>query len=477
MKIITFRPQAHFFVLFLVVLFCAQYVLGEEPEENKNGFRITRDTVLNVGLSITPEYETNITKASENSTITDNISGRTEKVGIVSDLILHYSPSIRIKLDDMSKTVGFSIFLDYNHYLGLQDKDTSKKLSDLDIRSDFLGQFNKNGNVFFEFDNKFSRTANPDGQDLSGRHKNLLENFVLGLGLKNIEDTLLMKIQTGVDFNYFEESKDQTAYKDYNYVSFVGDIFGRWKFLPKTMIFLKASYRYQDYYESSIRSKSKSMPLNVFAGLMGQITPHLSMKLSAGYSAAFAEDTKHDYNANAEFVFKYGKNTFMNAGYLRNMRPSPYFQYYSTHRLYFNFKQKFARVFLAKLDFSYSFLEFGPSIEFSSTHYAYDDSNGSYVKDTVTNSTGTYDYSVKVPGGSRKDQLLTLNPSISYNILSWLGLKLSYELEYRRSDYFKEATGVWTDFVNPAENNYNITIHNEYDYLDHKVLLNIALDY
>ncbi len=460
-----------------MVSVCAQTVFAQSSEENKNGFKITKDTVLNVGLSITPEYESNITKASEKTTEEDRIAGSgPQKVGTVSDLILHYSPSIRIKLDDMNKTVGFSVFFDYNHYLGLQDESTSKKLSDLDIKSDFIGEFNKKGVVFFEFDNRFSRSANPDGQDLSGRYKNILDTFAIALGIKNLEDTLMIKIKTGVDFNYYEESKDIAAYKDYNYVSFVGDIFGRWKFLPKTMVFLNAAYRYQEYYESSIRSDSRSMPFNVFAGLMGQITPHISAKLSAGYSASFSKDTKHDYNANAEFIFKYGKTTFFNVGYLRNMLPSSYFQYYSTHRLYMNFKQKFARVFLAKLDFSYSFLEFGPQIEFNSSDYTFNTGTGAYEKATVTNVYGTYDYSVMVSGGKRNDQLMMLNPSISYNILSWLGLKLSYELEYRTSDYDKTVRGTFTDAVN-ADNNYDRIVHTYYDFINHKVLLNIALDY
>ncbi len=433
-----------FSVFFILASFCVQNVSAEDQQdEKKNGFRITKDTVLNVGLSLTPEYESNITKASEKTTI-DGV-----KVGTVSDMILHYSPSIRIKLDDMNKTVGFSVFLDYNHYLGLQDKDASKKLSDLDIKSGLIGEFNKKGRAFFDFSNHFSRNASPDGQDLSGRHKNILDNFVLGLGLKNIEDTLLMKVQAGVDFNYYEESKDQSAYKDYNYVSFVGDIFGRWKFLPKTTVFLKAAYRYQDYYESSIRSDSRSMPVNIFAGIMGQITPHLSAKLSAGYSVSISKDIRHDYNANAELVFKYGKNTLLTSGYLRNMRPSPYYQHYSTHRLYLNFKQKMARVLLAKLDFSYSFLEFGPQI-------IPDAAPGSPV--------------VTIPGGVREDQLLMLNPSLSYNILSWFGLKLSYELEYRTSDYDRLVVETLPDATTR-------TVHTYYDFIDHKVLLNIALDY
>lgn len=465
-----------FFLFLLIVSVYVQSVFAETGDVPQNGFKITKDTVLNVGLSITPEYETNVTKASENTIIVDNTARTTEKVGIVSDLILHYSPSIRIKLDDTSKTVGFSIFFDYNHYIGLDDSTTSKKLSDLDIRSNFLGEFNKDGVVFFGIDNNFSRTANPDSQDLSGRHKNILESFAMDLGFKNLEDTLLMKIQAGVDFNYLEESKDELAYKDYNYVSFVGDIFGRWKFLPKTIVFLNAAFRYQDYYESNLRSDSLSIPFNVFAGLMGQITPYISAKLSAGYSASFSKDTKHDYNANAEFIFKYNKSTFLNIGYLRNMRPSPYFQYYSTHRLYLNFKQKFARDFFAKLDFSYSFIAFGPQVEFNSSEYTFNTGTDTYDKDTMTTNAGTLDYSVKVPGSQRDDRLMVVNPSLSYNILSWLGLKLSYEMEYRTSDYYKEITGIWND-ANDSNNDYNRTVHTEYDFLDHRVLFTIALDY
>lgn len=436
MKILLDRFVSISFLFFLIISFCTQSVYADGSSEKKKGFKITKDTVLNVGLSITPEFESNITKASEKTSVNG------VKVGTIYDLILHYSPSIRIKLDDMNKTAGFSAFFDYNHYLGLQDKDTSKKLSDLDIKSDLMGEFNKMGMVFFEFNNRFSRTANPDGQDLSGRHKNILDVFFMSLGVKNLEDTLMLKIKAGVDFNYFEESKDTDAYKDYNYVSFVGDIFGRWKFLPKTIVFFNAAYRYQEYYESSIRADSRSMPVNVFAGVMGQITPHISAKLSAGYSVSISKDIKHDYNANAEFILKYAKSTFLNVGYLRNMRPSPYYQYYSTHRAYLNFKQIFARYFMAKLDFSYSYIEFGPE-------------NNNTPGVTVI--------------GTRKDHLILLNPSISYNILSWLGLKLSYEFEKRMpdGDYRKE-------FNDPGSDAESVVY---YDFVDHRVLLNIALDY
>ena len=462
-------------VCFVCVLLCAQSVFSASKSGNEKGFKITKNSVLNVGLSLIPEYESNITKASDSSTATDNTAGTTENVEIVSDLILHYSPYIKIKLDDQSKTVGMSLFFDYNHYLGLEDKRAAKQLSDLDIKSDFLGEFNKNGSVIFDFKNSFSRSATPDGQEISGKHKNILDNFVLGLGFKNIDDTLYGKIQAGVDFNYLEQSKDEKAYRDYNYVSVVGDLFGRWKFLPRTMIFMKAAFRYQDFYESSIRDDSRTMPLNIFAGLMGQVTPHISAKISGGYSAIFAKDTMHDYNANAELIFKYNEATFLNVGYLRSAKPSAYFQYYSTHRAYLNFKQKFARVFLAKVDFAYSYIDFGPSIEFNSSGYTFNSVTNTYDS-SESSAGGTLNRSTSVPSGDRRDHLITLGPALSYNILNWLGLKISYEFEYRQTDYFKEVTAVFTNAANPASD-YNRTVKTHFDFINHRVLFTIALDY
>ncbi|MGI6393874.1 MAG: hypothetical protein ACOX2F_03965 [bacterium] len=466
-----------------LVLFYTHCVFAESEQAGDKGFKVTKDTTLNVGFSITPEYESNITKASVDSTATDNLAGTVKNIKVISDMILHYSPNLRIKLDDLSKTVGMSLFFDYNHYLGLHDKKTLKKFSDLDIKSELLGEFNKNGFVIFDFKNTFGRSATPDGQDMAGKHKNILENFITGVGFKNIEDTLYGKIQVGLDFNYLEQSKSSKAYRDYNYASFVADIFGRWKFLPRTMVFMKASFRYQDFYESSVRNDSRAMPFNVFAGFMGQVTPYISAKISGGYTANFAKETRHDYNANAELVFKYNKTTFMNVGYLKSLRPSAYFQYYSTHRAYLNFKQKFAKYFLATTDFSYSYISFGKNIEYSSSLYVdstpADDLDGdpdTYDYEEVFGDGSTLQHFARGPFKDRNDHLIVLNPALSYNILSWLGIKLSYELEYRKTDYYKEIRAVYSDATDSSRN-YDKTTKTHFDYINHRVMFTIMLDY
>jgi hypothetical protein len=475
-KLLDCKKKSIIYILFSLFV-CAAPLYGSQGGRPQKGFIIAENTVLNVGLSISPEFESNITRASKDSTVEDilNEPGNLRQVGPYYDLIMHYSPSLRIKLDDSSKTVEATLLFDYNHYLGLDDSASAKRLSDLDIRSNLLGEFNKNGIAGFDFTNSFSRSANPDGQDLTGRHKNILDNFKMGLNLKNHQDTLYLKIQGGVDINYFEESRDKEQYKDYNYYSLLAELFGRWKFLPRTMMFIRGAYRYQDYYESSVRSDSRSMPVNVFAGLMGQVTPFISAKLSGGYSASFGNNTRHDYNANAEFIFKNQDRTLLTLGYLKNMRPSPYHQYYSTHRLYTNMKQKFARYFLAKLDFSFSFVEFGQTVEFNNG-YTYDPATDTYIKDTSSVDGGTLLHTVQVSGLKRNDKVLLLNPSLSYNILYWLGLKLSYEFEYRISDYSRETYARYEDDIN-SDRDYERRNRMFYDFMNHRVMLTLAVDY
>ena len=462
------------FFLIYCLLFSAVFGSLFAEDAPEKGFKITKDTVLNVGISLTPEYESNIKKVSTDTVIERN----GEVVGtpqVVSDLILHYSPSLRIKLDDRNKTVGFSALFDYNHYLGLDNKETSKKFSDLDIKSDFLGEFNKDGMVVFDFKNSLSRSATPVGEEISVRHKNLLNSFALGLAFKNIENILYAKIKLGVDINYLEQSKDNSVYKDYNYVSPMANLFGRWKFLPKTMAFISISARYQDYYESMIGSAARSLPINSFLGIMGQLTPHLAAKVSAGYSASIGDYIKHDYNANAELIFKY-KETGLVVGYLRNMRPSAYYQYMTTHKAYLTFSQKFAKRFLASLNFSYSYTEFGKSNEFEKRGGYEKNEDGSFAMNKIYEDGSDIVYKVFMPKGNRSEHLILLNPSFSYAILSWLGLKANYELEYKDSDYFMKTITNYND-ASDSSKSYTATSTTHYNYIDHRVMLSIVLDY
>ena len=93
----------------LILVFFPASVFSEDAPEK--GFKITKDTVLNVGIAISPEFESNITKASEDTVTSETGFSKGEdgtmtetttqkNTEIISDMILHYSQSLRIKLDD-----------------------------------------------------------------------------------------------------------------------------------------------------------------------------------------------------------------------------------------------------------------------------------------------------------------------------------------------------------------------------------------
>ena len=464
-----------FFVIISIFYVLISTVSLFAEDGRVKGFKITKDTVLNVGIAINSEYESNITKASESTTVTDTRKneGEEQNTEIVSDIILHYSPSFRIKLDDERKTIGFSLLFDYNHYLGLDNSATSKKLSELEIRSDFLGEFNKEGLLTFDFKNSLLRTATPDGPELSGKHKNVFDTFAFGFAFKNIEDTLYGKIRLGVDINYLEQSQEIFYYKDYNYVSALADFFGKWKFLPKPMAFFSVATRYHDYYESRIRDASRAVPINAFVGVMGQFSRYFSSKISVGYSVNIGRDVKHDYNANAEIVFKYNDLGAV-LGYLRMMRPSAYYGYSSSHKLYFNFKQKFAKRFLAAVSLNYSHIVFGHNILYDERDDYEKLSDGSYQL-LVSDDNEETVYTIVLPKGNRKEHRVVFMPSFSYAILPWLGLKLSYTLEYKDTGYFQKSK---IEYTHDADSkNYTKTTTTHYDYIDHRVMLAIVMDY
>ena len=69
-----------------------------------------------------------------------------------------------------------------------------------------------------------------------------------------------------------------------------------------------------------------------------------------------------------------------------------------------------------------------------------------------------------------------IEPALSYAILPWLGLKLSYNFEYKDTDYVRTSTTNY-NHATDADRNYTKKTTTHYDYIDHRVMLSIVLDY
>lgn len=453
--------------LFLLALLCCvpQQIVGATSGDKKNGFRLSNNTYFHLGLGFVTEYDSNITRASDRSFVV-NSAGVINSALKVQDMVLSIQPNTRLVVDDSYKTVGMSLFFDYKRYLGLQDSKAASKMSQLNLSSDILGEFNKEGNFIFSFKNIFSRESAPRSQELVGYHSSLLEDFKISFHMRNSQRTMLLKITPGVEFRYFEEK----AYEDYRYVAPKITVFGRWNFLPKTALFFNVSFRYQDYYESFMRDQMRAFPFNIFVGLNGQITTHFSMRLSAGYSGIYGEDVHNDVNIGIELVYKRFDSTLLTAGYTRVIAPAAFYEYIRNDRLYMRANQRFARVWMVQLDASYSFVAYGESRQFDDATLYTPVAGNPLEWNRIGLPNGATSV-VEVSSLNKKVRTLSIKPSLLVNATRWFGIKLSYEFRWDDTDYFRKG-----DYIQPAPV-INTRYETYYDFMDHRVMLDLVLDY
>lgn len=463
-----------FRTLFLFAMGCvflwAVSLCGAEENETvlqQTGFRLSETALLNLHLSLASEYDTNINRVSEKSTFVDNNdASRNYAFSETGDLIVHFSPALRAKIDDKEKTLGMALALSYDLYSGLEDKKTFEHystLSSLHFDTNVLGEFNKDGNVIVQASNNLRRDNRPDQIAIeNGLHTNLFEDFLLSLYVKNTEDTLSLKISSGVQLNYFEES----LLSRHNFWNSRNSLYGQWKFLPKTGAFFNVSFTYQDYFNAgAYRDDERAMPLSVFVGALGQLTSKISLKLSGGYTNSLSKEMRHDGVAGVEFIFRNSQNTMLRLGYVRSLMPVPVFQYYVLDKAYLEVVQKFFNRLLLKLDASYSHYDYGDNVRYPALNMVETttDATTGAVKTTTTTQQSV----------SREDHVIRVQPTISYNFLRWLGLALQYTFEMRQTPYYSSQQVVVTGVAAPT----NVTYTTHYDYMDHRVLLTLTADY
>ncbi len=422
-------------VLCLVSILIIFVTIGAVYGEEQKGFRLSDNSRLDVYLSLAPEYMSNVARSSDRTYFLSETDGSGIKQKSVSDIIFHISPGLKFLMDDRDKALGISVMMDYNLYTGLEEKDTTENLSTLHINSKVDGLFNKESFFRFKFSNRFTRNSSPESQNITGLTANLMETFELSGFMVTPAETLLLKLSAGVSLNYYE----QDIYGDQNYLSYRGNLYAKWKFFPKTALFLNTSVVFQDYYNSGDeRDRQNSLPLNIFGGIIGQITPKFSLKLSTGYVNTFSFTEKQDVTAGAEVVYKHSEMLIAKLGYLRNYTPSSDYQYYRQDKIYAGVWYKLlGKKLLLSLKGNVRFLAFGENVT--------DEQSGK----------------------TRDDILYKVSPNIAYNITNWLGLALNYSFEMRDTDHS-------TVLLDGDQQKIGEVF---YDYTTHSSMLSIVVDY
>jgi len=409
-------------VCFIVIFFSGFLISAERVK----GLRITENLKLGLYLKLQSEYNTNITNNNK----------------AISDLILHAIPSLKMQLKDPSKIINTSATLDSTNYTGQSDPNT-KDLSDFFFKVKAGALLNRKGSVKYDIQADYKRSSTALDQNLSGLNTNdFLEGKVSTI-IESSEQTLMLKFTVGGSLTSFDQIKIN------NSKTLKGMIYGKWKLLPKTAVFANSSLIYNVYEDDGNNDdKEGSMPLSVHFGILGQITSKLSLSMSAGYYNSLSHNSKQDAIGKFELIGRFSKNSTARVGYLRTYLPSRQYQYLGKDKVYLSADQKFLRKGVLGLKGSLSFDSYGNNI------------------DIVTNSSplrSEFDPNKSYSALARSEIVYKGSAYISYDILSWLGIKVNYEVVKNSGDY--TTTYAPDDIITSV------------NYLTQKIFFNITADY
>ena len=123
-----------------------------------------------------------------------------------------------------------------------------------------------------------------------------------------------------------------------------------WNFFPKTAIFVEASEQAYTYFNySGVNTPPAAYPFRVLAGLVGLITPKLTLNLSGGYGNSFSQSNAHYMNvasysgplATVELAWKPFSLTSLALGYHHDFAQGIIGTYYEDDSGYILFTSRF----------------------------------------------------------------------------------------------------------------------------------------
>lgn len=200
------------------------------------------------------------------------------------------------------------------------------------------------------------------------------------------------------------------------------NLLGSWKFYPKTALIVEATLAFNSWdTPAPLEGRTDSMPLRALVGVTGFVTKTIAGTIKVGYGQGFY-DSGDDFQsvvASVHFSWMPVESTLLDLGYDRDFVDSYFANFYVSDKISLRFEQRLWDVVTIKLDGAYAFLGFG----------------------TATAPTGvTYS-----PSNDRSEQALTVDLSLDFDILRYLGARVGYELTDVFSDFQQSRDGTLAD--------------------------------
>jgi hypothetical protein len=377
-------------------------VIGEENAAARGAGIAAGEGRLHPSIEVDLAYDTNPGYFPD---------GHADKKG---DMILRLHPGISIEYPSEMISVDFTGTVGYDWYFGI-GSEKSRDLSSIVANGDLKFGINPKGQISFFIEDLLSRSGDPRYTSLTQKLNRTDNEAKVHFQIKPGGQALTFDLAYGFFFDLFDDYKEYSSYAHRIYFS------GKWKFLPKTALIVDFDAdirRYVDAAYPTVPNSSYSGLRNIdingvraYVGLLGQITPMLSIMFKAGYGDTVlnkpASYTGSDYRSaigQAEIDFRMG-TTFLKGGYLRNFQPVMFFAYYGQDRVYIRFIQQIAGKFSIDANIGFDFLAYGKNILPENNQ------------------------------GKRSDKFLAGNLILGYNIIDWLKVGLRYDFQALFSDY------------------------------------------
>lgn len=245
------------------------------------------------------------------------------------ELILHVRPGLNFNLDNDSTMVAFDGAAEYLWYTGLLTP-ASRQLSRVQANVGLDARFNRDGAAEVQISDRLTRSDRTQNPAVPIGVISLFNSARLAVPIHPGGRALEVTPSVAFGLEFFDPlltgtipgctSCDASSVAQMNYGNLNFGLSSRWKFLPKTAVVLDASFDYRLYFNAS--ANLPGMVLRVQTGLVGLISPRISVTLLAGYGGNLAAAAPlHSAIGHAELAYLPTENTRVALGYMRTVQP------------------------------------------------------------------------------------------------------------------------------------------------------------
>lgn len=390
------------------------------------GIKLGSSMVFHPGLGVEGGYDSNVFSQENGAT-------GAARLRIVPTLALATLPPQRLedtegglsgKKPKVEFRFGFAGI--YEDWFG---KDTLlEKRRDFGIQTDFNLIIFPYGKFRLKLYDEFTRTIRPPNEGLPENYT--LDHNTAGIGFSVVPGSAL---EVGLDYRYtlnFYELKWLRTAGNYHKHDITTTF--KWKFLPKTAFVFKGTVspyqRWGNWLETGTRRipLSDSVNLGATVGLVGLFTPRFGVAANIGYGAAFfgKGDDFDSVIASAELRFFVTPMSAIRAGFIRDIQPSYFTNYYERNDWYVAYEQLIAGRVLLSAKFRLGYWRYA-------TMYQDDGSGTLTVSDAFLN----LDKNRRVDWPVMKGILFA-----EYRITDWIAINATFEYTGNFTDVELDST-------------------------------------